>query len=617
MKSATSIQLNKICEGVQSFSMLANKHPGGSLSSAEAVTALFYGGIANFDPRLGSKRDYFVQSKGHAASPLMFTLWAQGLLGTSLEAALKYGEQGNAMPRMPQRNTDFGVELGTGALGQGLSFGLGLAIALRKRGIDRSVYVLLGDGESTEGQIWEAAMSAQRLKMRNLVALLDANGSGSLIKIPRDEWAARWEGFGWHTQVVDGHDIEAVLEALRATSKTDKPSVIILKTVKGKGIGKPLEGSNQLSSSIPDEAIPESATDDAIYKARDIVKELLGEAEAINGVADPTVTPSAMSELLRSSEVGTTEVVKKIGGSIAADLSNLPLLFVSTDAIRNSGLMEHMDEVGGWSWDNASSDVLELAIAEQDAISICAGITAGGVTGLYFSMEGFYWRGLDQIRQSVLFPQIPAVLVGTSGGVGDLLGPMVDSDRLFSVLQQMIGLDILEAADSNQARSFFAEALGDPKPTYIRLPHEALPVLADIKAYAGRDTSTGYWVHADADTPDVVFVAAGAMLPVVIKAAQHVAASSGLQCRVVEIYSVSRFAKLNQVERLKVLPETVRQISVHNAPSSVLGQFLTCDDNLSLGVDDWGKAGEDLQLLYKAYGLDAENVAKLAIDPIQ
>jgi len=610
MKTPSTDELHKIREGIRNFSMLANRHPGGSLSSVEAITALFYGGVTELDYHAGEDRDYFVQSKGHAASPLIFTMWAQGLIDEPLEKVLRYGEFGASLPRMPQRNANLGVELGTGSLGQGLSFGLGLAIALRKRGIDRQAYVLLGDGESTEGQVWEAAMTAARLKVRNLVALLDANGSGSLIKLSREEWAARWKGFGWHTQVVDGHDVQAITKALRAASKTEQPSAIILQTVKGKGLDAPLEGSNQLSSNIPKEAIPSFVSDDAIHQAREIIIRLSkSETKDREDLALKVLGSSQeIGKMLRSSPVGTTEVTKKSGGSIATDLSDLPLLFMSTDAIRNSGIMERMEEVGAWEWKNPNSNVLQLAIAEQDAISLCAGVTAGGITGLYFSMEGFYWRGLDQIRQSVAFPQIPAVLVGTSGGVGDLLGPMVQSDRLLVVMQQMIGMDIMEAADVNQARAFFVEALTHRKPFYIRLPHETMPVLDDLKTYLSRQTNNGYHIHVDCDKPDVVLITAGAMLPVTLEVAKLIAKNTALKCRVIEIFSVSRFSKTDSRLRSDLLPKGVQQVSIHNAPSSVLGQFLSSDGGQAVGVDDWGMAGEDLQQMYVAYGLDVESL---------
>ncbi|MEU3455368.1 hypothetical protein ABZ671_17485 [Micromonospora sp. NPDC006766] len=610
MKQPSTAQLEEIRKGVRTFSILANRHPGGSLSSVEAMTVLFFAGVAEIDPRRGPDRDYFVQSKGHAASPLVFCLWAQGLIDASLDEVLRYGEFGSSLPRMLHRDSSLGIDLGTGSLGQGLSFGLGQAIALRKQDIDRRVYVLLGDGECTEGQVWEAAITAERLKMRNLVALVDANGSGSLIKLDRATWADRWSGFKWHTQVVDGHDVSAIQEALLAAAEDERPSAIILHTVKGKGLIPGFEGSNQLSSSVPDEAIPSDTSHEAIIRAASIIRELRGNDHRADHT--PTTIVADLAPMLRSSAVGSLEVTKKVGGSIAADLQDLSLIFMAPDAIRNSGIMEHMDAVGSWDWDNPTSNVLQLAIAEQDGVSLAAGMTSCGVTGVVFSMEAFYWRALDQIRQSIAFAGIPAVLIGTSGGLGDLLGAMVQSDRFLAVLRQMIDLDILEAADANQARAFFVEALQSRTPTYIRLPHEAVPVAASTADYLSRNTADGYEIHLDYPEPDVVFLTAGAMLPKTLQAAQIVHAAGELRCRVIEVYGIHRFSRLDSARRSDLIPAAARRISVHNAPSSILGDLLGGGGH-AIGVDDWGIAGEDLNELYVTYSMDAQSIARLAM----
>jgi transketolase len=599
---------------MRDFCFLANRHPGGSSSSVEAITALFYGGIAELDFRMGTDRDHFVQSKGHAASPLMFVLWAQGLLDVPLEEALRYGSFGHRLPRMPQRDIRLGVELGTGALGQGLSFGGGLAIALRKRRIDRRVYVLLGDAECTEGQVWEAAMTAARLRLRNLVALVDANGSGSMIKLPRDEWRDRWVGFGWHTQVVDGHDVQSVRQALECAQAAEEPSAILLHTVKGRGLSAGFEGSDQLSSSVPAEAVPDTTSVHPIILARSVIEELMAgsvppaSAHPVSAARDVV----GVAALMRSADPGSEESAKRVGGSIAEDLADLPLLFMAPDAIRNSGISSRMAATGAWSWDNPDSNVLELAIAEQDGVSLAAGVTAGGITALLFSMEAFYWRALDQIRQSVAFARIPAVLIGTSGGVGDLLGPMVQSDRLLAALQQIIGLEILEVADANQARCFLAAALCSDTPTYVRMPHESTPVLASLEEYLLRDADEGCWLRRDCGNPDVVLVTAGAMVHVSLRAAELISAQAGLECRVIEVFGVRRFAAVSEERRASLIPPAARRISVHNGPTSVLSPFLGAG-GYAIGVDDWGMPGEDINELYRAYGLDVRSIVALAV----
>lgn len=135
------------------------------------------------------------------------------------------------------------------------------------------------------------------------------------------------------------------------------------------------------------------------------------------------------------------------------------LAIVSPDAISNSGLEAVLAEHGSWHWDNPASPVTECWIAEQDCASLVGGLAAGGLMSVAFLCEGFVWRMLDSIRESICFPDLPAVIIGTSGGLGDSLGPMVQSDSCFSALVDMPNLDCLEAGDANEVRLLFTEAL--------------------------------------------------------------------------------------------------------------------------------------------------------------
>ena len=220
-------------------------HLGGSLSAVEIITALYFKQLRH-DPRNPDwpDRDRFILSKGHAAPVLYAALAEAGYFPVSELATLR------KLDSRMQGHCDVlvtpGIETSSGPLGQGLSFGIGCAIAARLDKRDWRVYVLLGDGELDEGQVWEAAMSAAHfsvdgLKLDNLTAIIDRNG------IQLDGWtkdimnteplADKWRAFGWHVIETDGHDITKVVAALdQAKSIKGKPSVIIAKTVKGKGV---------------------------------------------------------------------------------------------------------------------------------------------------------------------------------------------------------------------------------------------------------------------------------------------------------------------------------------------------------------------------------------------
>jgi transketolase len=377
--------LEVIASGMRAFCLAANKHPGGSLSSVEAVTAVYFGGTT--DLAGPERRDRFVFSKGHAAAPYYFALWAHGLIPADLSELLDFGQAGHLLPRMPVRTPDLGIDMSTGALGQGLSFACGLALGERRAGRDGRVYALLGDAECTEGQVWEAALTASRLELRTVVALIDANGSGSVVTLDPAQWAPRWRGFGWNVQEVNGHDLAEINGALEATPSSAAPSVIILRTVKGKGLLPPLEGSNELSGEADPWHIPAVDLEKAVSNASEIIRRHFPSADERKTSVFPW-TPAAPARgterglLLRSMSghpAGAVVPAKKTGGEIAEELAGYPVLLISPDAIRNSGLLPRMLKVGSWTYENNESNVVECAIAEQDAASLAAGAAAAGL----------------------------------------------------------------------------------------------------------------------------------------------------------------------------------------------------------------------------------------------
>ena len=218
----------------------ASGHPGGSLSAVDALVALYFHHM-NHDPKnpKNPDRDHFILSKGHAAPALYAVLAECGYFNVN---ELKGLRQVNCMLQgHPVCYQTPGVEASTGSLGHGLSFGVGVALAGRLDNKPYNVYVMIGDGESDEGQIWEAAASATHYKLDHITALLDRNFlqiDGNTEDVLRLESVRdRWSSFGWHVLEVDGHDIKQILDALHeANTHTKQPSLIILNTVKGKGV---------------------------------------------------------------------------------------------------------------------------------------------------------------------------------------------------------------------------------------------------------------------------------------------------------------------------------------------------------------------------------------------
>jgi transketolase len=215
-------------------------HPGGSLSAAEIVTALYFK-VLRHDPAnpRWAERDRFILSKGHAAPILYAALAERGYFPGEELATLR--TLGSCLQGHCDMTSTRGVEMSSGSLGQGLSFGIGMALAGRLDARDYRVYVLLGDGECDEGQVWEAAMASAHFKLDNLVAIIDHN------ELQIDGWnrdvmnleplPEKWKAFGWHTIEVNGHDLSQLIAAFDEAKRVKgKPTAIIAHTIKGKGV---------------------------------------------------------------------------------------------------------------------------------------------------------------------------------------------------------------------------------------------------------------------------------------------------------------------------------------------------------------------------------------------
>ena len=215
-------------------------HPGGSLSAVEIVTALYFRILRHKpqDPQW-LDRDRFILSKGHAAPLLYATLAECGYFPVDELVTLRRLD--SRLQGHTDRTVTPGVEMSAGALGQGLSFAIGIALAGRLNSQNYRVYVLLGDGECDEGQVWEGAMSAAHFKLDNLVAIVDNNrqqiDGWNRDVMNLDPFNKKWQAFGWHVTEVDGHDLTQLTQAFnRAKLIKKQPTVIIAHTIKGKGV---------------------------------------------------------------------------------------------------------------------------------------------------------------------------------------------------------------------------------------------------------------------------------------------------------------------------------------------------------------------------------------------
>ena len=240
-KKQLSITACKVRMGVIEATHAAKcGHPGGSMSAADMFTYLYFKelNVNPADPKWEG-RDRFVLSKGHAAPGLYAALAYRGFF--PVEDLLQLRKVGSYLQGHPNMNTVPGVDMSTGSLGQGVSAACGMALGLKKKGSDSRVYTILGDGEIQEGQVWEACMFAGHYSLDNLVVIVDNNGlqiDGNVAKVMSPyPIVDKLEAFGFHVVAIDGHDFDAIEAALNEVKTVKgKPSAIVMKTVKGKGV---------------------------------------------------------------------------------------------------------------------------------------------------------------------------------------------------------------------------------------------------------------------------------------------------------------------------------------------------------------------------------------------
>lgn len=242
---------------VQMIVAAGSGHPGGSLSIADLLTVLYFHTM-RIDPSRPDwpRRDRLVLSKGHAAPALYATLAMRGFFPVEELSTLR--QLGSRLQGHPDRKKLPGIEMSTGSLGQGLSVANGMALGLRLQGIDSHVFVIMGDGEMQEGQIWEAAMSTAHYRLEQVIGVLDNNGlqiDGPVAQVKGIEpLAEKWRAFGWYVQEIDGHNLAETADALEAAKERQgQPTLLLAHTIKGKGVGF-MEGKAEWHGKAPSAA---------------------------------------------------------------------------------------------------------------------------------------------------------------------------------------------------------------------------------------------------------------------------------------------------------------------------------------------------------------------------
>jgi len=499
-------------------------HPTTCLSAAELAACLFFGEMRwnTKDPR-DPANDEFVLSKGHAA-PLLWAVYAEaGILPfESLLDLRKISSalEGHPTPRMPW------VKAATGSLGQGLSVGAGLALAQR---LDRSparTFVMLGDGECAEGQVWEAAAAASYWKLRNLVAVVDVNRLGqSDPTMHQHDMAAlkrKFAAFGWDAAVVDGHNVDKVRAALARAGKKGRPTAVLARTIKGKGVsfiedkngwhGKPLKADDLARALEELGAVPEIDAKRFIHKPRPFHKRktFVAMGFARTAYKDKTATRLAYGNALLS--------LSRVNPSVVA---------IDGD-VKNSTYADKFFEA-------FPDRAFEAFIAEQNMVGVGIGLAAKGYIPFMATFAAFLTRAHDQIRMAA-YSLSNIKLCGSHVGVSiGEDGPSQMGLEDLAMFRPIPGCVVLYPSDAVSAEAAVAAAAAHKGLVYIRTTRPATPLL-----YPADETFPigGCKVLGKAEGDAATIIAAGITVHEALKARAQLA-KEGLGVRIVDAYSVA------------------------------------------------------------------------------
>ncbi len=512
-------------ESVRATSRAGSGHPTSCCSAAEIMAALFFGQM-RFDPQHPGHEDNdrFVLSKGHAA-PVLYAAWAEaGVIGRDELATLRQigsDLEGHPTPRLPF------VDVATGSLGQGICAAVGIALNARRIGSAYRTYVLLGDGESAEGSVWEAAQAAAAFGLDNLCAITDVNALG---QSRATQWAhdmaaykRRWQAFGWHIAVVDGHDLAALLDALdEAASTAGRPTMILARTLKGKGVsfaegrdgwhGKPFKG-------------------DDLDRALRELEGQLGEPTGNPPIPAPPqasrpFSPAALR--LPAYEPGTPVATREAYGAALAALGASDPRVVALDAdVKNSTFSDKFEK-------QHPDRFYQTYIAEQVMVGAALGLASRGAIPFPSTFAAFLTRAADFIRMGGI-GNVNVKLAGSHAGVSiGEDGPSQMALEDLAMMRAVPGCVVLYPCDAVSTSALVAEAAAHDGMTYIRTSRPKTPVVyAADEAFPIGGSKTLRQSASDA----VTVVAAGVTVFEALAACDALA-EAGVRIRVIDAYSL-------------------------------------------------------------------------------
>jgi transketolase len=578
-------------------------HPTSCLSAADLVSALFFHAM-RFDPKnpVHPHNDRFVLSKGHAAPVLYAALAEAGVWPVERLLTLRNltsDLEGHPTPRIPW------VGAATGSLGQGLSVGVGMALNgkyLEKS--DYRVYVLMGDGEIAEGSVWEAAALATHYRLENLVGIIDVNGLGqsqrTMYNHDTTVYHNRFTAFGWHTVTIDGHDISAIVAALdKAQSVKDRPTMIVARTLKGKGVsfledrdgwhGKPLKKGEELDKALSE--LP------------------LNGSESATKIASPPGVSSRLAPVpalftAPDYKLGEKVATRAAYGTALAKLGTSNPLIVALDGdTKNSTFAEkflaaHKDRY------------FESFIAEQNMVGAAVGLAACGKIPFVSTFAAFLTRAFDHIRMAAI-SGVTIKYAGSHCGVSiGEDGPSQMGLEDIAMMRAIPHSTVLYPSDAVSTERLVAVEASLKGTTYLRTSRPATPVL-----YANNEEFPvgGSKVLRSSPTDQLTVVAAGVTLHEALSAHETLKAI-GANVRVIDAYSVKPIDTKGIISAASQTRQRVLVVEDHyydgGLGDAVLNAVATHGVQVhKLAVTEVPRSGKPEELL-DAYGISAQRIVE-------
>jgi transketolase len=517
-------------DSLKSTTEAGSGHPTSCFSAAEIMAAVFFAEM-RFDPRdprhPGSDR--FVMSKGHAA-PILYAAWAEaGAIDRAALLELRRLDsdlEGHPTPRLPF------VDVATGSLGQGICAAVGIALNARRIKSDYRTYVLLGDGESAEGSVWEAADVAAMDGLDNLCGITDVNGFGqsrpTMWQHDMEQFARRWRAFGWHAIVIDGHDPHAVLDALaEARRTTGRPTMILARTIKGKGVsfvegkdgwhGKPLKGAeaDRALAELEAQLLPGVTID----LAREISRPPAMPQEP--GAPRPVPAPAY--------KAGDKVATREAYGTAIAKLGEADSRVVALDAdVKNSTFSDKFERA-------LPDRFYQSFIAEQAMIGAAMGLAARGAIPFPSTFACFLSRAADFVRMAAI-SQVGIKMAGSHAGVSiGEDGPSQMALEDLAMCRAQPNIAVLYPCDAVSAERLVVLAAYHPGPAYIRTSRPQTPVI-----YGNDEVFEigGLKVLRQSGDDVATVIGAGVTVFEALKAHDALKAK-GTAIRVIDLYSLS------------------------------------------------------------------------------